>query len=270
MTQEEVDLLFKRDEEIRAAREKERQRGPRKVSTNKIINFAVDETIYNVFKERVAQSHSTVPMILRAAVLSYAFGGLGLQEDRLKSINDLYNSKGSLSQDTSPKPVGRPPKDKPVEEAPTHSAYNLDAKGKLLQCQDWDYSKMKLEDFDYPDNIHPNLQRKCKDGSVMPFLQGFDIGPRTKETFEDVLRNEYDWARNEFSDPRMWNVHYFTFTRYCAKKFLMTNHLIDTMYYSEDNIQKYLYTIKDELEENYLNIFLPSKLEYERTREVAS
>lgn len=221
------------------------------------IHFLIDQNIYETFKTSLSKDRCTIPQVLRAAISSYIEGKLILQGAYLVSTDSTAPSK-VVSRETLP--VGRPVKeksligsDKPKSKPPAaylanKASYHLvrdcdwDADGKLIDWVDRDHKGRELKDFDFPYDTHVH-------GEGLPSLALDWSVSDWSGSLENVILEEYDSEREKYSE-REWELEYWTFCRYCAKKFLTLNKM-PKFVYNRDFIESELLTLKYRCEDMY-------------------
>lgn len=258
MTEEEIKWLFTRNEKLQEQRVmREHEQGKRKESSTKTVTFVIDETLYKSFQGIVEKDGLTVSAILRAAVISYTFGILKFNGDRLKSVNEaLFNTpegqRAAFEAENKRIDGKRGPKAKEKPLIDRKKVGARDENGDLIHWVDLDHTDRPLKEFDYPDNIDPTTEsRKMLE---LDWSLTDDSG-----SFKNTLFLHYDQERDKV-DARTWEVEYWNFCRYCAKKFLTLNGMPEFVY-SEDYLRNELCTLRDQCEADYAVIF---KLKTER------
>lgn len=228
MTQEEIDKLFAQNEKIAKAREAEEKKGTKEKkstrSTNESITFVVDGALLELFKEKVAETRTTQSAVLRAAVLSFAFGGLEFRVDRLKSANPEYNCPGDINSSVTQehRGPGRPPKEKVPEPKKKLSVKEEQALAYKTP------GAIPNNERTYMSYVHPQVPEMY---DPKPSLQ-WDTCNAEGVTFEQFFKDHYFPFRSthdmgdELNDPDDWFDKLLeTYAQLIANKFIEDNNL---------------------------------------------
>lgn len=170
----------------------------------KTINFGVEETIYDPFKQEVENNGMRVAGLFRLFMKSYA-------EKKLTVANGEVVSVGHVLQEK--RPVGRPPQEKePVKE--TQKPYKFDTK---LDVWDQDYSNATYSDIPNRRWEHKELAQNTYD-----WLDFMTVG-KDDVPFEMFVSFEYFNERPKYSEFDWLNGAYQEFLSRVASFFLLKN-----------------------------------------------
>lgn len=201
----------------------------RSTSSMKNVTFNVLEDLYMDFQARVTLDGFTVSQVLRAAVVSYTFGDLKVERDRLVSTEVHIPQNVSRDTEAEHKKPGRPPKEKSSEPKPNLASYNRDENGKVLLPEDWDHPNMTIDQYPIPKEPHIGLDAR-------PHLTFDTVGPITGEPFGELC-DKYYFIEVEKYDYEVWRgIKVYEYVARCALKFFLTNKL-ETVRYDANTLQ---------------------------------
>lgn len=207
------------------------------------ISIEIDSDVYSAFRDALDANFVKAPMILMCAMRSYAEGRIVQSGAYLLDPGTVPREKYGVVG----RPLGSGRKEKVITPIIDRTKVGArDENGDLIEWVDLDHSQRPLKEFDYPYRTHPSVDAS----NLLEIDWSQEEGEkRTNGSLENMLIDEYDEYRKGFT-AREWQLEYWNYCRYCAKKFLTLNGM-PRFRYDEMYLQKHLYRIKDEICEPY-------------------
>lgn len=218
----------------------------------KVINFTVDEKLYEDFKKRLAEDGLTQPQILRAAMFSYGTGDLKLDRRELVSTKEPVHTSIQLEPQVQEKPgPGRP--------AGTGKKVYKEEEPSLPSAPKLESDPFKA----YKNKVHPGLRTIASYYHVVgPALERddkphltFESKDASGKTFRDYF-NQYWFDYRTYmyvpgtTDPSDWfDLALDTYMVCVTNKFIEDNDL--KLRYHPNELSAAVIEANQELEEAY-------------------